>query len=191
MNFHGHICPGLCLGYKASILAIKTMKEKKAEDEEILAICENDSCFVDAVQVITGCTLGKGNLILKNYGKVALSLISRNKKKGIRVAPKANTYKLLGGGDFFNLMEKVAKGLASESEKNMLQELKLKRSTLLLQSDAQEIFSVREIEVEIPPPARIVKSMICDVCGEPVMETKVVEDYGRKICLSCAEKAQS
>ena len=39
-----------------------------AADEEIVAIVENDACGVDALQCVTGCTFGKGNLIFRDYG---------------------------------------------------------------------------------------------------------------------------
>lgn len=49
-------------------------------DEEMVAIVENDSCAVDAIQVLTGCTLGKGNLIFRDYGKQHLYKTRREKK---------------------------------------------------------------------------------------------------------------
>lgn len=39
IDFHGHICPGLVLGYRVSILALKELGER-AEDEELVAIVE-------------------------------------------------------------------------------------------------------------------------------------------------------
>ncbi len=38
--------------------------EKRAVDEEIVAVVETDACFSDAVQVMTGCTFGKGDFII-------------------------------------------------------------------------------------------------------------------------------
>jgi formylmethanofuran dehydrogenase subunit E len=66
-NFHGHWCPGLAIGIRASEWVLKEMG--KAPDEEIVAVVETDMCGVDAVQYLTGCTFGKGNLIHKDYGK--------------------------------------------------------------------------------------------------------------------------
>lgn len=64
-NFHGHSCPGLAIGYKAAEAAIETMNIKFSEDEEIVCVTENDACGVDAIQVLLGCSLGKGNIIHK------------------------------------------------------------------------------------------------------------------------------
>ena len=51
---------------------------------------ENDACGVDAVQVLTGCTIGKGNLIYKDHAKQVFTFICRDSKKAVRVALKAS-----------------------------------------------------------------------------------------------------
>ncbi|NLZ28705.1 MAG: formylmethanofuran dehydrogenase, partial [Firmicutes bacterium] len=67
--FHGHECIGLARGFRVAEAALKQLEADRDIDEEILAIVENDSCAVDAIQFITGCTLGKGNLIFHDHGK--------------------------------------------------------------------------------------------------------------------------
>ncbi len=62
--------------------------ERRAADEEIVAIVETDACGANAIQVLTGCTFGKGNFIYRNYGKHAFSLLSRASGKGVRLSGK-------------------------------------------------------------------------------------------------------
>ena len=63
-EFHGHKCPGLATGFRVATEAMAKLGLDGPEaDEELVCVTENDSCAVDAVQVITGCTMGKGNLI--------------------------------------------------------------------------------------------------------------------------------
>ena len=45
----------------------------RSRDEELVAVVETDMSGVDAIQFLTGCTFGKGNLIHKDYGKNAFS----------------------------------------------------------------------------------------------------------------------
>jgi formylmethanofuran dehydrogenase subunit E len=45
----------------------------RSHDEELVAVVETDMCGVDAIQYLTGCTFGKGNLIHKDYGKNAFT----------------------------------------------------------------------------------------------------------------------
>jgi len=87
-DFHGHICPGLAIGYKAAKAGMEMLNEQRAEDEEIAAVVETDACCSDAVQVITGCTFGKGNFIYRDHGKIVFTFFSRKTGQGVRVAMK-------------------------------------------------------------------------------------------------------
>ena len=93
VEFHGHECPGLAIGFRASQIAKEKMELNFSQDEEIVCITENDACGVDAVQFITGCTLGKGNLILKGTGKMAFTFINRKKGEAFRLILKYNEMK--------------------------------------------------------------------------------------------------
>lgn len=84
VDFHGHICMGLATGYRVAEAAWQIFGERDI-DEEIVAIVETDNCSIDAIQVILGCTLGKGNLIFRDYGKQAYTFIRRKDKKAIRI----------------------------------------------------------------------------------------------------------
>jgi len=77
VRFHGHACPGLATGYRVATAAMRTLGVSRPNDEELVCIAETDACGVDAVQVVTGCTAGKGNLIIEDYGKHAFSFFSR------------------------------------------------------------------------------------------------------------------
>ena len=83
--FHGHVCPGLALGYRAAETALERLRTGRAEDEELVTIAETDACGVDAIQVLTGCTVGKGNLFFKNYGKHAFTFINRLTGDAVRI----------------------------------------------------------------------------------------------------------
>ena len=55
--FHGHFCPGLTIGFRAALIGMRKLGVQRAYDEELVAIAETDACGVDAVQVLTGCTV--------------------------------------------------------------------------------------------------------------------------------------
>jgi formylmethanofuran dehydrogenase subunit E len=114
-EFHGHICPGLSIGFRAAKAAMESLKEIRAEDEEIVAIVETDACSADAVQVLTGCTFGKGNFIFKDHGKMVLTLLSRNTGEGVRVAMKPGIFK--HDKTHQKLLAKVMRGNADENDK--------------------------------------------------------------------------
>lgn len=66
VELHGHLCPGLAFGFQAAMAGMDFLSEVRALDGEIVAIVETDACGTDAIQVITGCTFGKGNFIIGN-----------------------------------------------------------------------------------------------------------------------------
>jgi len=81
--FHGHVCPGLSIGFRAAKAGMRYLQAMRAEDEELVAVVETDACSADAVQVLTGCTFGKGNFIYKDYGK----MVGEGRRKGSAAFP--------------------------------------------------------------------------------------------------------
>ena len=82
IQFHGHLCPGLALGYRVAKAALRELKTDRPHDEELVAVVENDSCAVDAIQFVTGCTFGKGNLVFRDHGKHVYTFFNRKDRTG-------------------------------------------------------------------------------------------------------------
>ncbi|MEN6472472.1 MAG: FmdE family protein [Syntrophaceae bacterium] len=188
-DFHGHICPGLSIGYKAAKLALHKIEESRSADEEIVAIVETDACSADAVQVLTGCTFGKGNLISKDYGKMALTLLSRKTGRGVRVALKPGAFS--PDERHLELLGKVMRGAATPDEIARFHALHLQRSRDVLETPADQLFAVKEVCMQLPPRARIEPSEACPRCGEPTMRTKLETVDGERLCRGCLEKSMS
>ncbi|WKY47620.1 FmdE family protein [Eubacteriaceae bacterium ES3] len=156
--FHGHHCPGLAIGVRASLEAMKALNINFSEDEDVVCVTENDACGVDGVQVILGCSAGKGNLIFRNRGKQAFSFFNRKTGEKIRLVLK-------------NLPE------MSRDEKE---------DFLLNEPDATKIFDFKTPEYDLPEAARIFQSVICEKCGEKTAEPMIRLENGQKLCLDCA-----
>ena len=75
------MCPGLALGVHAARFALDEIGPHAA-DEEVVAVTETDMCGVDAVQYLTGCTFGKGNLIHQDHGKNAFTFLPAVRRQG-------------------------------------------------------------------------------------------------------------
>ena len=91
VEFHGHLCGGLVVGYRAALAIQEELGIGRAEDEEVAAAVENDTCAVDALQVLLGCTFGKGNLFFSDYGKMAFTVWNRAKGRGVRISRRIGT----------------------------------------------------------------------------------------------------
>ena len=185
VDFHGHSCPGLATGYRVSKIALREIAGKRAEDEELVAIVENDACGVDGVQFLTGCTLGKGNLIYRDFGKHVFTFVCRNSGKAVRISVKGQTWKD-EDKDYRAIWEKIAGGKATEEEKALHRQMKEQRTRDILDAPEAELFTIRHIEVRLPEKARIFRSVTCAFCGEPVSESRARIREGQISCIPCA-----
>ena len=189
VEFHGHICPGLIYGYRVAKEAMKLMNIGRSVDEEVVAICENDSCAVDALQVMLGTAAGKGNLIIKNFGKNAYTVLSRSKRQAYRFSRRTH-YDYTGKAkkEFDRLDASVAAGTASEDDRRNLKRLKVDD---LLARPFAEIFTTTEVPFDEPLYAPLAPSEPCAICGEMTMATKMIKlNDGRQVCIPCSEKSR-
>lgn len=155
-EFHGHVCGGLTIGYKAALYAIKLLDLNFSEDEDVVCVTENDACGVDAIQVILGCSAGKGNLIFKLRGKQAFSFYNRKTGKSVRLMLKS--------------LPDMDRG---------------EREKYLMDHEPELLFDVKETTFALPEKARIFKSVQCDKCKELTMESMIRLEDGKKLCLDC------
>jgi formylmethanofuran dehydrogenase subunit E len=189
VEFHGHICPGLIYGYRVAEEAMKLMNIGRSVDEEVVAICENDSCAVDALQVMLGTVAGKGNLIIKNFGKNAYTVLSRSKRQAYRFSRKTHyDYTGKDKSEFGRLEAAVAAGTASEDDRRNLKRLKVRD---LLARPFKEIFITTEVTFDEPLYAPLAPSQPCAICGEMTMATKMMTlSDGQQVCIPCSEKSR-
>ena len=158
--FHGHECGGLTIGYKASIYAIKLLNLTFSGDEEVVCVSENDACGVDALQVMLGCSVGKGNLLFHMRGKSAYSIYNRKTGKSVRLVLKPRP-----------------EGITREN------------AFAYYQSCAPEdMFEVKESTIFLPEKARLFDSYICDCCEEETGSNWIRLAGGKKLCLDCYEE---
>ena len=186
-KFHGHRCPGLAIGVVASKIALENAKP--AKNEEFVAIVENDACGVDGIQALTGCTFGKGNLIFHDYGKSVYTFFNRGDGTALRLVLKPETFSTKQGSRQRELFELVRNQSATKDEIEEYNELRNQRiESILLKGE--DLFEIQRLTITPPDKARIFKSINCDHCGELVMETRVHEKNGKKLCIPCFEKSK-
>ena len=188
VRFHGHTCPGLALGYRAALVALEELRSDPAHDEELVAIVENDACGIDALQVVTGCTAGKGNLLFLDYGKHVYTLINRRNGKAVRVATKPSFSTASLDPEFSDLRTKATSDNATAGDMEQFEKHRDAVIHGILTIPYHDIFSVRRVDIQIPVPAKIYKSVPCDCCGEMVSEHRVITISGKTLCIPCSGK---
>ncbi len=157
--FHGHVCGGLTIGYKAAQYAIRLLNLTFSDDEEVVCIAENDACGVDAIQVMLGCSIGKGNLLFHMRGKQAFSVYNRKTGKAVRLVLKPKP-----------------EGLRKEDSLQYYQS-----------REPEELFDVKPVVLALPEKARLFGSYRCDCCGEVTGANWIRLAGEKKLCLDCYE----
>lgn len=183
-EFHGHICPGLAIGFRAGKAALSWLQEKRSPDEEMVTTVETNACGTDAIQVLTGCTLGKGNLLYRDCGKHAYTMFSRKTGEGVRIVLRHGAMNL--DNRHLELVQKIRENRATPEEKMEFQSLHLEKARELLEKPLDALFVIRPASVPIPEKAMIEPSMPCDQCGEPTMASRLARVNDRSLCRDCA-----
>lgn len=164
--FHGHECGGLTIGYKAALYAIELLKLDLvdsqydiciSDDEQIVCIAENDACGIDAIQVILGCSIGKGNLLFHLRGKQAFSFYNRDTGESVRL-----------------VLRKKPGNMTREESFAYYQGC-----------EPKDMFDIKETKIQLPEPARIFDSYECDCCGEVTGSNWIRLNGKEKLCLDC------
>jgi formylmethanofuran dehydrogenase subunit E len=159
VEFHGHECPGLAIGFKACEAARDKLGVSFSKDEEVVCVTENDACGVDAIQVITGCSLGKGNLLYRGTGKQAFTFFRRDTGDRVRMV------------------------LNPDFRRNDMDRREKQR--LILESPVEAVFDFKEPTFDLPEKARIFATISCEKCGEGAPEHKIRIMEGQRVCLDC------
>ncbi|HTP04910.1 MAG TPA: FmdE family protein [Nitrospirota bacterium] len=183
IQFHGHLCPGLALGYRVAKAALRELKADRPRDEELVAIVENDSCAADAIQFITGATFGKGNLIFRDYGKHVYTFFNRRTNHGVRIS---EDYRGFDNDTRFPELKKRQE--AGEDVSRERQAYLMEKAAAILTADEKEIMTIAPITTPPPHEARIRGSVRCAICGEKFMESRGRVKNGKIVCIPCSEQ---
>ena len=168
-ELHGHYCQGLAFGVKAGAAGLSRLGSGNTGMEEIIAIVECNNCFVDGVQVTTGCSLGNNALVYKDLGKTAVTLLSRKSKAAVRIVlrpgawqPEDPTPKQKEAAELFRRVVKEREEDPEATRRLMV--LSRELSFEVIGKPEDSLFEIAEIEPEYPQFAPIVDPATCSIC---------------------------
>ncbi len=162
---HGDICPGIVMGTRMTIAGMRELEmDPLNKNYDLIVYVEIDRCATDAIQAITGCTLGHRTLKHMNYGKFAATFVDIKSNKAVRVSayPKRP--------DQPSDMKEVAKMVCNAPE--------------------EELFLIQHVRVDIPKedmPGFPTHKETCTRCGEQIMDGREVIVDGEAVCKNCRE----
>ena len=163
-DFHGHACAGTALGTKMTLAAMKALDMDPAKKHKNLIVyVEIDRCMTDAVQAITGCSLGHRSLKYVDYGKFAATFVDLKNGRALRATIKESF-------DSHRPMEEI--------------------SAILGNMPDDELVILQEVEIDISErdlPGNPSRRAYCSICGERVMDGRDVSSNGKALCRACRD----
>ncbi len=174
---HGHLSPGVALGLRMCEISLSKLGLPKGS-KLLFGVSETNRCLPDAVQVGAGCTLGHNNILIVNYGKLALTLANNATKEGIRVAlgEAAQNHSVL----MANWMLRTARVSKQEEHELSLQ---------LLVMD-EKYFVIQNVKINVEAPKVENDSIIkCAQCSEFFPSSYATLSGDQAYCTACSKPA--
>jgi formylmethanofuran dehydrogenase subunit E len=168
---HKKLCPRQVLGVRMGLYGADLLDILVPDlDKRLFVIVEMNGCFADGVEVATGCKIGKRTLQVEDLGKVAATFVDLWCERVFRISIKGDVR--LRAFDYVdaahNRYEAQLEGYQKMPEEVLfrVQEVHLKRS-------------IQEIS------GRAGRRVVCDRCGEEVMNGREIVSDGDVLCKSC------
>ena len=172
---HGHLCPGQVLGVRMSLIGLKEIgiHDPRGKDrKKLIVFVEIDRCATDALQSVTGCSLGHRTLKFMDYGKMAATFLNLSTGKAVRVVAKEES-------------RQKAKELFPDIHDKYEAQIEAYK---IMPDD--ELFSLSEVDVRIKPenmPGKPAYRVMCEICGEYIQDAREISREGKVFCKACAE----
>lgn len=182
--FHGHECPGVAVGVHVAELALARVG-RHSEENPIVAVSETDTCAVDAIQVLTGCTFGKRNLMHVDNGKNIFTFWRRSTGSGLRVRarPGTDAYR---NRQTFELAAKIEQGTATDAERQRFADLQAARIRRILTAAPDDLLLVEDVKDAAPTVRAVKPSLPCQGCGDLTSMASRHNQSGRLLCPPCS-----
>jgi len=171
---HGHLCPGQVLGVRMSLLGLRLIgiDDPRGKDrKDLIVFVEIDRCATDAVQSVTGCSLGKRSLKFMDYGKMAATFLRLSSGHAVRIVAREES-------------REIAKRLFPHVEGKY----NAQTEAYKVMPD-EDLFTTEEVIIELAPeemPGKPLQRVTCTVCGEAVQDMREVIRNGTAHCRPCA-----
>ena len=181
VEFHGCYCLDIAVGYRVAKALLREMADEIQNMKEVFAQIGSSTCAVDAIQKITGCTLGKRNLIVSDLGKPVYILQNGRTKSAVRV--------YVHYWDNFDqsvLGVLKTQGKTDPEGKRRLNEYLDKQIQYILTTPEKDLFTWRRITLDAPVTGGKFEAIPCEKCGEYVNSHFIQSIDEHPLCKECA-----
>lgn len=182
--FHQHLCLDIAIGYRAAKTLVKEMGDEIKNMKEVVALVGNETCALDAIQEITGCTFGKRNLILAHTGKAVYILQNTSTGNAVRVYCKY--WDTFDHSQLRELRKATKRSDASDEDKEKLKKKTEEIIDTIMAAPDSELFSISRVTLPPPPKSGKYLAEACDQCGEHVNVALLTNEDEKRMCQECA-----
>ena len=172
-SIHGHHCAGQILGVRMAMVGCREVGiEEPKGCKKLIVYAEIDRCATDAVQAVTGCSLGKRSLKFLDYGKMAVTFVNTETQQAVRVLAKDD-----------------ARNLVSLYVQDGVNPRDAQKQAYRIMPEAA-LFTVKPVVLEVlaqEMPGYRGKRVQCAECGEGINFHREVQRCGRTLCIPCAQ----
>ncbi|MFC1523250.1 FmdE family protein [Thermodesulfobacteriota bacterium] len=172
-KIHGHICAGQVIGVRMSMLGLRLIDindPRGKERKSLYVLVEIDRCATDAIQSVTGCSLGKRSLKWIDYGIMAATFVNLVSGKAVRITAREE-----------------ARELSSHYFPEITDKYERQREAYRVMPE-EDLFKIEKVQVSIPEqdlPGRPMQRIQCQSCGDWVQDCREVIHEGKTLCRPC------
>ncbi len=185
-DFHGHLCPDLVIGYRACKLAEKILGDEKIKHDGLVIVAYNSTSAIDAIQTLTGCTVGNRALQIIDWGKHKYVFIFESSGEGIEISLRDQDF--LSSEEYNALEEKMNCNPSTTEDVTLYKKMIDERVNRLLSATDDEIFSYRMVKLQSVRREVITGLVRCERCGDMVLRSHMTRASGKSICYECFHK---
>jgi formylmethanofuran dehydrogenase subunit E len=168
--FHGRRCPGQVLGVRMAVAGCREigMGLPKAAGKGLVVFVEIDRCAADAIQALTGVSLGKRTLKCLDYGKMAATFVSVGAGRAVRVVARDAA------------RDRVPDYVRADLDARQAQSIAYR-----VMPEA-ELLALSPVAIKPGWLDRRRVRVYCAVCGEGINYEREIVVRGRAVCRGCA-----
>ncbi len=172
VEFHGHLCMGQILGVRLAMAGLDALGlDPDVDRKKILAYIEIDRCATDAISVVAHVSLGKRTLKYVDYGKMAATFVNQETHEAVRVV----------------IQESARIEIPNYAPDTLGDEERALQAYQVMPTE--KLIAVRRVTVPISEfdlPGRPLRTRVCEVCGENVMDGRDTLVDGKVVCRACS-----
>ncbi len=172
---HGRLCPRQVLGVRMGVYAAELFDlDLPQSDKRLFAFVETDGCLVDGISAATDCSCGHRTMRIMDYGKTAVTFVDTLSNRALRIIPSPQS-------------RRRACEYAPEAPDRWHAQLSAYQVM-----PADELLLVQHVMLRVSMADILSQHghrVVCERCGEDIINEREVRRAGRILCKACAGDA--